>query len=87
VPRHIARHAGVTQETGVRVMKVIDKSPADEAGIKSGDLIIAIDGQSVAGVDDLLRLLDHGRVGHETRIGVLRRGELRERFIVPVERR
>lgn len=87
VPRHVARHAGVTQEMGVRVMKVTDKSPADEGGIKSGDLIIAIDGQAVSGVDDLLRLLDHERVGHETRVTVLRRGELRDRFIVPVERR
>jgi S1-C subfamily serine protease len=86
VPRHVARHAGITQEMGVRVMKVIDRSPADEGGIKSGDLIIAIDGHAVAGVDDLLRLLDHERVGHETRITVLRRGELRQRFIVPVER-
>ena len=87
VPRHVARHAGVTQEMGVRVMKVTDKSPADEGGIKSGDLIIAIDGQAVSGVDDLLRLLNHERVGHETRVTVLRRGELRDRFIVPVERR
>jgi S1-C subfamily serine protease len=87
VPRHIARHAGVVQEMGVRVMKVIDKSPADAGGIKSGDLVIAIDGHAVAGIDDLLRLLNHERVGHETRVTVLRRGELRERFIVPVERR
>ena len=67
VPRHIARFAGVTQELGVRVMKVVEKSPADDGGIKSGDLIIAIDGHAVAGVDDLLRLLNHERVGHETR--------------------
>jgi S1-C subfamily serine protease len=87
VPRHVARHSGVAQETGVRVMKVIEKSPAAAGGLKSGDLIIAIDGHAVSGVDDLLRLLDHERVGHETRITVLRRGELRERFIVPVERR
>ena len=70
-----------------RVMKDVEKSPADDGGIKSGDLIIAIDGYDVAGVDDLLRLLNHERVGHETRVTVLRRGELRERFIVPVERR
>ena len=41
----------------------------------------------VAGIDDLLRLLNHERVGRETRVTLLRRGELRERFIVPVERR
>jgi S1-C subfamily serine protease len=86
IPRHVARYANITQPSGVRVMRVADKSPAEEAGLRSGDLIVAIDGEAVTGVDDLLRLLNHERVGREVKITLLRRGELRERFVVPTER-
>ena len=86
VPRHVARHTGIIQPTGVRVMRVAENSPAEEGGLKSGDLIVSIDGEPVTGVDDLLRLLDHERVGREVKITILRRGETRERFVIPAER-
>jgi S1-C subfamily serine protease len=86
IPRHIARHAGITQPAGVRVMKVTEKSPAEEGGLKSGDLIIAIDGEPVTGVDDLIRLLNHERIGREVKVTLLRRGEPRERYVIPAER-
>jgi S1-C subfamily serine protease len=86
VPRHIARHAGVEQAAGVRVMRVIPGGPADHAEIRSGDLIIAIDGEPAQGIDDLLRLLNHEKVGRDVKVTLLRRGELRERFVAPVER-
>jgi S1-C subfamily serine protease len=87
IPRHIARHAGIVQPSGVRVMEVQKQSPAERAGMLAGDLIIAIDGEVVTGIDDLLRLLDHGRVGKPAAIESLRRGERRIITLVPVERR
>jgi S1-C subfamily serine protease len=87
IPRHIARHAGIVQAFGVRVMRVLPGSPAEQADIKSGDLLLSIDGQAALGIDDLLRLLNHEKVGRDVKITLLRRGELRERFVVPVERR
>jgi S1-C subfamily serine protease len=86
IPRHVARHAGIAQASGVRVMKVAEKSPADGGGLKAGDLIIAIDGEPATGIDDLLRLLNHERVGRDVKITALRRGEVRERFVIPAER-
>jgi S1-C subfamily serine protease len=68
-------------------MKVAAGSPAEEAGIRSGDLLIAIDGAAATGIDDLMRLLDHEKVGSDVKVTLLRRGELRERYVVPVERR
>jgi S1-C subfamily serine protease len=87
IPRHIARHAGVSQASGIRVMEVQKDSPAAQAGILSGDLIIAIDQQIVTGIDDLLRLLDHRRVGKLSAVEILRRGERRIFSLLPVERR
>jgi len=86
IPRHVARYAGIAQVAGVRVMKVADNSPAAEGGLKSGDLIIAIDGEPATGVDDLLRLLNHERVGRKVKITIIRRGETRDRFVIPAER-
>jgi S1-C subfamily serine protease len=87
IPRHIARHADLHQPSGIRVMEVQSASPAESAGIKSGDLIIAIDGETVTGIDDLLKLLDHHRVGKTTSVEVLRKGNRRYFSVVPTERR
>ena len=87
IPRHVARFSGVEQEAGVRVLKTIKDGPAEVAGLQSGDLLIAIDDATVLGVDDLLRLLNHERVNQSVRVSLLRKGERRDRFVIPVERK
>ncbi|HYM98973.1 MAG TPA: trypsin-like peptidase domain-containing protein [Aestuariivirgaceae bacterium] len=87
IPRHIARHSDVRQPSGIRVMEVQSASPAERAGVKSGDLIIAIDGETVTGIDDLLRLLDHHRVGKTISVEGLRKGDRQNFAVVPIERR
>ncbi len=39
------------------------------------------------GIDDLLRLLNHERVNASVRVTLLRKGEMRDRYVTPVERR
>ncbi len=87
IPRHVARHAEVTQPTGIRIMRTLSNSPAEAAGLQAGDLVIAIDGVPVLGIDDLLRVLDHERIGRSVPLVALRRGERLETAVVPVERR
>ncbi|MFO1034941.1 MAG: trypsin-like peptidase domain-containing protein [Hyphomicrobiales bacterium] len=87
IPRHIARASGTEQESGVRVMKVLPKGPADQADIRSGDLVIALDDRPVLGIDDMLRLLSHERVRQEVKVTLLRKGEVRERRVFAEERR
>ena len=66
----------VTQQDGyVKVVSPIDGTPADKAGITSGDLIIKVDGKSVNGLTmdqavDLMR----GPIGSEVIITVVREG-------------
>jgi S1-C subfamily serine protease len=86
IPRHIARHAGVEQRSGVRVMSVTKGGPAEVSEIKSGDLIIALDEVPVLGIDDLLKSLDHTKVRRECKVTLLRRGERRDRYVTPIER-
>ena len=87
IPRHVARHAQITQPTGVRIMRTLSNSPAETAGLQAGDLVITIDGVPVLGIDDLLRVLDHERIGRSVPVVALRRGERLETAVVPVERR
>jgi S1-C subfamily serine protease len=86
IPRHVARASGVTQPSGVRVMKVLRGSPAEHAELKPGDLIIALNDRAVLGIDDLLKYLNHDAVNKDVKITILRRGERRERYAAAVER-
>lgn len=86
IPRHIARASGVDQPSGVRVLAVQPQGPAHHADIKPGDLIIALDGEQVLGIDDMLRLLNHERLHRDVKVSLLRKGELRDRYAAAVER-
>ncbi len=72
LPPRVARELG--RARGLEVIQLLDGSPAAAAGIRPGDLILALDGRPVEGVGDLQRLLDGDSVGR--RLGVrLHRGE------------
>ncbi|MDQ4040833.1 MAG: PDZ domain-containing protein, partial [Actinomycetota bacterium] len=73
------------QDTGVEVIEVVAGSPADRAGIRAEDLIVALDQEAVAGVDDLQRLMVADRIGRSVTASVLRAGRALELPIVPAE--
>lgn len=78
--------AGLTQEAGVRVVEVQSGSPAASAGLQPGDVIIGIDGETVAGIDDIARILDGGRIDKRVAASVLREGAIVTVQVVPTER-
>jgi S1-C subfamily serine protease len=53
--------------------------------LRAEDLIVAVDGVTVRGVDDLQRLLDAERVGVDVELSVVRDGVLRDVLVRPVE--
>ena len=83
--RRLVRFYDLPRETGVIVASVASGSPAQRAGLREGDLIIALDSQPVAGVDDLHRLLTDTRVGTSSVITVLRWTERLTLRVVPEE--
>lgn len=85
--RRIVRFHELPKESGVLVTAAESGSPAQRAGLQEGDVIVRFDGQPVAGIDDLHRLLTESRIGAATPITVLRRTERLELTIVPVESR
>ena len=85
VHRRIVRFYDLPKETGAVVVSVEDKSPAKRAGVREGDVIVALEGHPVAGVDDLHRVLTDVRVGISCSLTVLRHTKKLELKIVPEE--
>lgn len=70
--RHVVRFYDLTKETGALVLSVEENSPAKRAGLRDGDIIVALEGKPVAGVDDLHRLLTEVRAGEECSLTAVR---------------
>jgi len=77
--------AAVGRADGVEVMEVVDGSPAVKAGIRSGDLIVELDGVPVADARDIQRLMVGEAIGRSIEARVWRDGELRTFTLHPVE--
>jgi S1-C subfamily serine protease len=86
LPRRVALRLGLDQATGAVVTAVESKSPADEAGLLTGHIILSVDNQRVTGADDLVRLLDAERIDRVVPVDVLRRSDMR-RFWVGLKER
>jgi S1-C subfamily serine protease len=81
------RHAaGLAQESAVMIASIETASPADRAGLVAGDIILALDGVSVTGADDLIRLLAGDKIGRSVAIELLRNGSRQVLTLVPAER-
>jgi S1-C subfamily serine protease len=87
VPRRHAVLAGVENNMGALLTQIEAEGPAALAGLLPGDVVIRLDGVEINGVDDLIRVLDRDRIGRTLKMDVLRRGQLREVDIHPVERK
>ncbi len=85
IHRRVVRFHGLANGQAVEVVSVESKSPAAEAGLKNGDLIVSIKGKDVATIDDLHRFLSEWPIGKPVPIGVLRRRERLDVIVVPSE--
>jgi serine protease Do len=72
---------GVAPGEGVLVADVVPGSPAQEAGIQAGDVIVSVDGVPVGSTDELQTEIMYRQVGEKVEIGIVRNGE---RLAVPV---
>ena len=87
VPARRRRAFGLTQDGAVMVSTVEPDSSAARAGLKPGDIIVALDDQIIAGADDLVRALTGEKIGRTVALDVLRVTERLTIAMVPQERR
>ena len=85
VHRRVVRFYDLPKEMGAAVVGVEENSPAKRAGLRENDVIVALEGQPVAGVDDLHRVLTDVRVGVSCSLTILRWTEKLELSVVPEE--
>lgn len=62
-------------EGGVRIYEVSEESPAEEAGIQVGDVIVSADGNAIKEFSDLSKLIEKTEPGTEIQLKVYRQGQ------------
>jgi S1-C subfamily serine protease len=83
VPRAQARANGIAAASGILVESIEKASPAETAGLQPGDVVLAFDGATVTGIDELHRLLTEDRIDVPAPLVILRRGARRQVTVVP----
>ena len=72
LPTKVIRYFNLPQQTGVQVINVVRGSPADNSGLKEGDVIISLSEQPITTVDDIHKLLTSDRIGKKLGVILLR---------------
>jgi S1-C subfamily serine protease len=70
--RRVVRFYNLPVESGVLVTTIEEDSPAERAGLLERDVIVGLDGQPIAGIDDLHRLLTEERIGVKSGLTIIR---------------
>jgi len=73
------------RDRGIEVVEVVEGSPAQSAGIRPGDILIAVDGEPLREARDLQRMMTGDRVGGSVELTVVRRGAISTIATRPVE--
>ena len=86
VTREIAAQLGLDEARGVLVRDVAEGSPAAEARLQPGDVIVGIDEARIDTVEDLFGELRQRRPGTEARLTIIRDGRSREVTVTLADR-
>jgi len=85
LPRRFVRFYNLAVESGIMVVSYDENSPAKKSGLMEGDIIVAFDGQPIAGIDELHKLLTEERIGRKSSLTIIRRTEKITLEVVPGE--
>ena len=78
VSKELADSFGLKKPQGALVAAVESKSPADKAGLKTGDIILGVDGRDIENSVDLPRVIGESRPGTQVKLKIWRQGATKE---------
>ena len=82
---NLARALGLNANSGIRVLEVSPRGPAQRAGVRTGDILVGLDGATLATLTDLQRALGAERIGSASLLTLIRRGERLTLGVTPAE--
>ena len=85
IARQIVRFYNLPASSGILVVTIEPDSPAARSTLREGDIIVALDGHDVSGIDQLHRLLTEERIGKTTTLTVIRQTQKLEIDVTPAE--
>ena len=85
LPRRALSKLNLIEDRAVHVIKVESGSPAERAGVREGDALLALRGKTLSGVAGLTRLLDGETIGTSCEMTVLRGSQLLAVAVTPAE--
>lgn len=77
VNRDLAESFGLSRPRGALIAEVMPDSPAEQAGLEAGDIVLAYDGESIERSSDLPPMVGRTPVGEAAELTILRQGERR----------
>ena len=85
LPRRLTNFHHLPNERGMRIQRVEPGSPAERAGLRTGDIIIKLNDARVSSADDLHKLLSGSRIGVPAWLTVVRGAAIQVLQITPAE--
>jgi S1-C subfamily serine protease len=85
--RRVIRFYNLPLETGVLVASVEKESPAQRAGLREGDIIVAFNERPIGTIHDLHKMLVSEQIGVAAKLAAIRHTEKLELSILPAESR
>ena len=82
----LARYFQASPDSGILVARVEPDSPAEEGGLKSGDVITELNGQKIKSQKDLRKGLDNVKEGESASLTILRQGKSQKMTVQPENR-
>ncbi|HEX2293330.1 MAG TPA: trypsin-like peptidase domain-containing protein [Gaiellaceae bacterium] len=75
---HAYLGVGLPDDGAARLAEVVEDSPADRAGLRTGDVVVEADGEAIETGDELRESIDEHKPGDELELKVRRGGNERE---------
>lgn len=83
--RRIVRDYELSKDYAVEVVSVEPRSPARQAGLRVGDIVVAVNNQGMASIDDISHFLAEWSVGRSLTLTIIRGKDKIEVEVVPIE--